>query len=400
MKERKKVISKGIMGSIIILFIIFSSSFLYASCQDQKDQLIDLKQTMGASLVVDFATFLNPPTLGRIADHYGGGEGADGTLMIALDFKPYDQNEKPIFIGLSPWMGFAPFAVAEKKGFFKDEGINAKIVMFPKKIECYYSFEKGKINFYSADAGDQAVMAAMGYPCTMVMENMWDPKSDKIVIKENLKDLSELKGKKLAAEKTSYSDFYFMVKALEKYGVALNDVEIIDMSGPEATIAFIRGKVDAILTFDPFVTIAIKEGKGKVAAVREEIDKDPIGFAVQNELLKKKPDIVVKVLMAYFRALKWCEKEENEEELYKIANEILFQNTQTREGLERSKSMFKWLKPKEIRKEMREKGPLYQYCQEILDFYYDQGVIDSKPDPNSFINNELYLKAIEAYYEG
>jgi NitT/TauT family transport system substrate-binding protein len=376
MKERKKDISKRILASILLLILLPSSNFLCTSRQDQKGQLIGLKQTLGASLVID-ETFKTP-----------------------LSFKPCDQNEKPIFIGLNPWMGYAPFAVAKKKGFFEDEGINAKIVMFPKKIEYYYSFEKGKINFYSADAGDQALMSAMGYPCTIVMVNVWDPKSDKIVIKESLKDLSELKGKKLAAEKTSYSDFYFMVKTLEKYGVTLNDVEIVDMSGPEATMAFIRGKVDAILTFDPFVTIAVEEGKGKAVAVHEEMsDNGPIGFAVKNELLNEKPDMVVKVLRAYFRALKWCEKEENEEELYSIANEILFQNTQTREELEQSMTMFKWLKPKEMKREMRDGGSLYLHCKEILDFYYNQGAIDTKPDLNTFINNELYLKAIETYYQ-
>jgi hypothetical protein len=61
-------------------------------------------------------------------------------------------------------------------------------------------------------------------------------------------------------------------------------------------------------------------------------------------------------------------------------------------------TMFKWLKPKEMKREMRDGGPLYLHCKETLDFYYDQGAIDTKPDLNTFINNELYLKAIETYY--
>ena len=340
------------MVSIIIAFAVFSSGFLYASSQ--------------------------PP-----------------------GFKA-NKDEKPLYIGLDPWIGFAPFAVAEKKGFFKDEGVNVRIVMFPaKKIEYYYSFEKGKTDFYGGDAGDQALMTAAGTPCTIVIENAWDQKSDKLIVKENLKDLSELKGKKLAAEKTSYSDFYFMVKTLEKHGVTLDDVEVIDMSGPETAIAFIRGKVDAILTYDPYAVIAVEEGGGKAIPLYEEMgDNDLIGIAVHNKLLEEKPEEVLKVLRGYFKALKWCEQKENEEELYSIVNEVLFQNTQTREELEHSRSACKWLTPEEIKRDMKDGGPLFKQCGEILNFYYEQGMITSKPEPESFINNELYLEVMEAYYEG
>jgi hypothetical protein len=56
-------------------------------------------------------------------------------------------------------------------------------------------------------------------------------------------------------------------------------------------------------------------------------------------------------------------------------------------------------KPEEIKEGMKDGGSLYQHCQEVLDFCYNEGMIDSKPDPASFINNELYLEALDAYYE-
>lgn len=34
-------------------------------------------------------------------------------------------------------------------------------------------------------------------------------------------------------------------------------------------------------------------------------------------------------------------------------------------------SLVKMLKPEELKERMEEEGPLYQYCQEVLDFYYD-----------------------------
>jgi NitT/TauT family transport system substrate-binding protein len=305
----------------------------------------------------------------------------------AEDIKQTLPSIELIIIGVNPWVGFAPWAVTEEKGFFKDEGLNVRVVSISRRYEKYYSFGKGKIHFCAGDLGDFSVLAASGYPITIVLEDTWDLSSDKVIIKSKFKDLSQLRGKKIACEKDAYADYFSVIKALERYRLAINDAEIIDMTDEEATIAFIKEKVDAIFTHEPYASIAVKEGDGKVTVVRKEINNDPIGLAVQNEILNKSPDTVAKVLRAYFKAVKWCE--EHPGEYYEIVNRKMFEGRQSREELERSKSMFKWLKPKEIRKEMREKGPLYQYCQEILDFYYDQGVIDSKPDPNSFINREF-----------
>ena len=52
------------------------------------------------------------------------------------------------------------------------------------------------------------------------------------------------------------------------------------------------------------------------------------------------------------------------------------------------------LKPKEIKERMKDDGPLYKLCKELLSFFYDEGIVKSKPDPKTFINNELYLRAL------
>ena len=38
--------------------------------------------------------------------------------------------KKQILIGVIPWIGWTPFVVAEEKGFFKDEGLDVKVVVF------------------------------------------------------------------------------------------------------------------------------------------------------------------------------------------------------------------------------------------------------------------------------
>jgi NitT/TauT family transport system substrate-binding protein len=312
--------------------------------------------------------------------------------------------------------------VAEEKGFFEDEGLNVKVVVFPDRKSRYNAFMAGNTHFSTGLAGDYALLAAEGYPITIVMEIGVD-NSGLIAIKDKFKDLGELKGKTVAYE-TGTMDQFFLKKALERYGLSIDDVTLVDMSSMESMIAFGMGNVDATVAWASWLTKSIpgieKKAKAKVAITSEDIPGIFIDcFSVQNEILEHNPDIVVKVLRCYFKGLRWGE--EHIDEYYKIANERLFcelsqvkdfveiagyiigQPSLVQQALtsvaEKQHSVSKVFKPEEINEEMREGGPLYQLCQEVLNFYYDQGMIDSKPDPASFVDNELYLKAIEAYYE-
>jgi NitT/TauT family transport system substrate-binding protein len=288
--------------------------------------------------------------------------------------------------------------VAEEKGFFKDEGLDVKVVVFPSMSARYNAFMAGNTQFSVGAVGDYALQAAKGYPITIIMELDVD-NSGLIMIKDEFKDLSELKGRIIACQMDSL-EYFFLEKTLEGYGLTTHDVTVIDMTSEESIVAFMEGTVDAVVNWEqPLVDEAIKEGKGKVVITSGDF---PGIFAdvmcVQNELLRENPDVVVKTLRCWFKGLKWSE--EHPDEYYEIANKKLFYRyNETMEYLIYSQSFVKQLRPDEIKEEMEDGGPLYQHCQEVLDFYYDQGMIDSKPDPASFINNELYLKALEDYEE-
>jgi HAMP domain-containing protein len=111
-EKRRRVIPTRIAISIILILAIFSCIFLYASYRTQRRQLVDLKESLGESLIlslnetIDFATLLNPLALERIVDNYGGAEGVDEILVMDLNFeiqasKSEDQIGK---IWSSPWV--------------------------------------------------------------------------------------------------------------------------------------------------------------------------------------------------------------------------------------------------------------------------------------------------------
>lgn len=73
--------------------------------------------------------------------------------------------------------------------------------------------------------------------------------------------LEELKGKKIAFNKASISQ-YLLTQALESVDLAMDDVEPVFLNPPDASIAFEKGDVDAWVVWDPYMTVA--ESKGNI----------------------------------------------------------------------------------------------------------------------------------------
>jgi len=100
------------------------------------------------------------------------------------------------------------------------------------------------------------------------------PEGEAILVPKDspIRSVADLKGKKVALNKGS-NVHYFLVKALEKAGVAYQDIQTVFLPPPDARAAFERGSVDAWVIWDPFLGAAqaqlgaktLLDGKGLVA---------------------------------------------------------------------------------------------------------------------------------------
>ncbi len=84
------------------------------------------------------------------------------------------------------------------------------------------------------------------------------------------KSIADLKGKKIAFQKASIGH-YLTVKALEKEGLKLEDVESVFLPPPDASAAFSQGKVDGWFIWDPFITRVEVSGVGRVLLDGEKL---------------------------------------------------------------------------------------------------------------------------------
>jgi NitT/TauT family transport system substrate-binding protein len=86
--------------------------------------------------------------------------------------------------------------------------------------------------------------------------------NDALMVGPKVKSFADLKGKSIALEQYSISHFV-LATALAKNGLDINDVKIVNLSAGDAAAAFLAGRVDATVVWNPWVSKIETSGKGR-----------------------------------------------------------------------------------------------------------------------------------------
>ncbi|MDZ8056307.1 MAG: sulfonate ABC transporter substrate-binding protein [Aulosira sp. ZfuVER01] len=141
--------------------------------------------------------------------------------------------------------------------------------------------------------------------------------SSGIVVQQNspIKTLADLKGKKIVFQKGSASH-YLLVKALEEAGLKYNDIQALSMPPSEARGAFIQGRIDAWVTWDPHLALAQKAANARVLRNASGIATQGGYYMASRQFAIENPELVRLVLEEVDKVEKWAEQ--NQSEVVKI----------------------------------------------------------------------------------
>jgi NitT/TauT family transport system substrate-binding protein len=160
---------------------------------------------------------------------------------------------EPLKLAHSTWVGYGPLYIAQDKGFFADEGLEVELVVM----------EDPKIRFPALAAGQvDAAVTTVDTILNYLSDNqsyrylfaLDDSKGgDGIVANEDIQSIADLKGKSVAYAEGSVSQFYLGV-LLKEAGLTFGDVETQNMTAGDAGAAFVAERVDAAVTWEPWLT--------------------------------------------------------------------------------------------------------------------------------------------------
>ncbi|MFD0679717.1 MULTISPECIES: ABC transporter substrate-binding protein [unclassified Paenibacillus] len=222
----------------------------------------------------------------------------------------------PVKLALSPWPGWFVWYLVKEKGFFEKNGVNVELVWFPVYSDSLAALATGKVDANSQTLSDTLAPASKNIPLKAVLVNDNSFGGDGIVVKPGIQSLQDLKGKKVATELGTV-DHLLMLTALGKSGLKEKDVNYVNMTVNDAGPAFIAGNLDAAVLWEPFLSKAIEEGKGKLLfSSKDTPGLIPDLLVFKEEFTKGRPEDVKKIIHAWFDALDYWKK--NPEESLKI----------------------------------------------------------------------------------
>ncbi|MCX8164453.1 MAG: ABC transporter substrate-binding protein [Aquificaceae bacterium] len=221
-------------------------------------------------------------------------------------------KDKTIKLGVSDWPGWVAWYIAQGKGFFKEEGLDVKLVWFNTYSDSLAAFATGQIDANSQTLSDTLPMVDKGVKVKVILVNDNSAGNDAVVGGMGIDGVRALKGKKIAAEVGSISHF-FLLYTLEVNGLSERDVTIINMTTQDAGVALMERKVDAAALWEPWVSRVAESGRGRVLfSSKEAPGLIPDLLVVREQSLKDKEGEYIKLVRAWFKVTNFIQKNPGE----------------------------------------------------------------------------------------
>ncbi|MEI6378438.1 MAG: ABC transporter substrate-binding protein [Candidatus Falkowbacteria bacterium] len=213
-------------------------------------------------------------------------------------------NLEKITYGWNAWPGELPYLVAYERGFFKQEGLDVNLVEEGNYVNLLSDLTAGKINFSGGTALiDVVAKDSQGEKLKIILATDYSDGADGIIAKNEIKNVSQLKGKRIAVEVGTLGE-YLLYDALKKSNLNLTDVQIVNLSAQESANAFASNSVDAAVTYEPYYSQVMKLGKGwgiYTSADSPGLIIDALVF--KSDYVANNPTKVAAVTRAYFKAM-------------------------------------------------------------------------------------------------
>jgi NitT/TauT family transport system substrate-binding protein len=212
-------------------------------------------------------------------------------------------------VGVSDWPGWVAWYVAEQKGYFKKHGADVKLVWFANYTDSVSALSSGQLDANSQTWSDTLGPLAKGIKLKTILVNDNSAGNDALLVSPKIKSFAELKGKQVALEQFSISHFV-LANALAKNGLKPNDVKIVNLPAGDAAAAFIAGRVEAAVVWNPWIHQITSSGKGRALFTSKDMPGlVPDLLVAQEKSIASKRKELVGMIKAWFETEKFIREQ-------------------------------------------------------------------------------------------
>jgi NitT/TauT family transport system substrate-binding protein len=226
----------------------------------------------------------------------GGGGTYGGTIQVALP----------------TWPGYAALYTADRKSFWTKRGLTVDFTDVEDPVQRFNALNAGQLQGMASTVDAFARAASQGVPAVQVFPIDASLGGDGILARNDIASVRALKGRTVAVSQGSPSE-WFLGRVLQENGLSLSDVKEQNMTSGDAGAAFLAGRVDVAVTWEPWLGRAAKASFGRVLVSSKQYpDLIVDSFAFRRDFVDRYRATVRAFTRAYYEAMDWFQKNSSE----------------------------------------------------------------------------------------
>jgi ABC-type nitrate/sulfonate/bicarbonate transport system substrate-binding protein len=211
------------------------------------------------------------------------------TITIALTAKPFQ---------------YTPLAVAQERGYMKDEGIDLKIT-YMQAAPSLQAVMAGSVQFSGAGSSALVAISKGNAPMKTVLA-LNDQVLQWLVVRPNINGVTDLKGKKIAtAGVASLGAFMLKQIASSRYGMDAKDILLIDPGPLNRLPSLLSGAADAAIVSPEERYAALDQGMKEIMYLGKELKNSWGTIATSDRFIKEQPKLMLGFARAIIKAMRY-----------------------------------------------------------------------------------------------
>ena len=218
-----------------------------------------------------------------------------------------------VTIGYLPSDHDAALFVADAQGKFQENGINTKLVQFNNGGDLMTAMASGEVDVGYVGITPVLSSIANGVPVKVISAAQTEGSGIVVAKDAGIDDVTDLAGKKIATPGEASIQHMLLTYYLKENGMDISDLKVSAMKVPSMNDALKTNNIDGMITFEPYVSIAEKNGAKVLAGSQDILPDHPCCVVVASDkYIENHPNETKKILEIHENATEFINKNTDE----------------------------------------------------------------------------------------
>ncbi len=191
---------------------------------------------------------------------------ATGIVLLVSGCSSEPTPSGPLRVGVLIWPPYEMAYLAKELGYY-DRG-NIELVGFRAPGETLRAYNSGAVDCVALTTNYVLQLAARDPSQRIVQIINVSNGADVLLARPAIESLEQLRGKRIGIERSALGA-YILQRILDKSELVKGDIEIVSVEISEGPSYYGDGRVDALVTYEPFRTEILRQGAHELFSSRE-----------------------------------------------------------------------------------------------------------------------------------